>query len=86
MFVHRTLKAQATPRHEIELVAGGHKLKVRVLIFGREQWTLNFDVLKDGKPARLDDYRLLVVNDCCPRRKPSVRVLESQPQGGGIGQ
>ena len=81
VFTHQTLAVKAEPRHEIEITVSGAKLCFRIRMFNREQWILRFNVLKDNEHACLDDYRLLVVNECCYHKQTSsVQVCEQHAQ------
>lgn len=77
IFQHRTLKRRAEPRHLIQIVMRGSKLRFVCRLFGREQWSLSFAVLRLGAPAQLDGYELRIVNHCKPKHRASVEVFEN---------
>jgi hypothetical protein len=77
IFQHRTLKRRAEPQHLIQIVMRGSKLRFVCRLFGREQWSLSFAVLRRDVPARLDGYELRIINHCKPERPASVEVFEN---------
>ena len=82
MFRHKTLKVQARPSHKIDIRAHGSSLEFRVRLFGREQWTLGFEVLRRGVPAELEDYHLEVGNECIAPHRQAVSVIENGAEIG----
>jgi hypothetical protein len=77
VFQHRTLKRRAEQQHQIQIVMRGSNLRFVCRLFGREQWSLSFAVLRRDVPARLDGYELRIINHCKPKRPASVQVFEN---------
>ena len=76
VFEHRSLKCAALPTHRITIILKGSSLQFCVRLFGREQWTVSFQVFKRHKLAEVESYRIEVVNS----RNTAIRIVENNTE------
>jgi hypothetical protein len=71
------LLGNATRFHEIGIQVGGSKVVLSIVLFGKEKWSVETNVLKNGRPCELPAFQASLSNDCSFAPEIGVKWIEN---------